>query len=515
MKNRELEGAWDYHNRTKHSFYSIRTNPHFLDWDNQPLPFKIYSTLVPVPLPQDLPSSGMPALTAISAAGHKQDGQPVINKQILAEIFHFSAGITRRKTHVGGEILFRAAACTGALYHIDLYLICGELSDLEAGVYHFAPHDFTLRKLRTGDYRSVVIDASGEDPTVANAPATLVCASTYWRNSWKYQARAYRHCYWDNGTILANLLAATAARTVKTRVVIGFVDKVINELLGLDPEREGALTLVPLGDTGSTAPVRSPEMEPLHFETMPLSKKEVDYPAIRAMHTASSLDSQEEVIAWRKQSAVGGQAGTTRKPKGFLVPIQPLPDQDMPGDTIEQVIMRRGSTRQFSQESISFAQLSTMLKRATAGIPGDFLNGSTLNELYLIVNAVDDLSPGAYVFHQDTLTLELIKEGNFRHDAGHLGLGQEIPADASVDVFVLADLRVILERFGNRGYRAAQLEASITGGKLYLSAYALRLGASGLTFFDDDVTEFFSPHAAGKSVMFLVALGKTMRRTRK
>ena len=42
---------------------------------------------------------------------------------------------------------------------------------------------------------------------------------------------------------------------------------------------------------------------------------------------------------------------------------------------------------------------------------------------------------------------------------------------------------------------------------MYLAAYAQRFGATGLTFFDDEVTEFFSPHAAGKSVMFLVALG--------
>jgi len=391
--------------------------------------------------------------------------------------------------------------------------VCRVQDELPAVVH--SRHIHKLGGFLPGNYRSVVIDASGQEPAVASAPATLVCASTYWRNSWKYQDRAYRHCYWDNGTILANLLATTAARRVKTRVIIGFVDKVINELLGLDPEREGALTLVPLGGAGSTAPVPSPEMEPLHFETMPLSKEEVDYPPIRAMHAASSLECQEEVITWHRQSAAGGEAGTTRTPKGRLVPLQPLPDQDLPGDTIEQVIMRRGSTRQFSQESISFAQLSTMLKQSTRGIPGDFLEGGTLSELYLIVNAVDNLSPGTYVFHRSTLTLELIKEGNFRRDAGHLGLGQEIPADASVDVFVLADLRVILERFGNRGYRAAQLEASITGGKLYLSAYAQRLGASGLTFFDDDVTEFFSPHAAGKSVMFLVALGKAIRRTRK
>jgi hypothetical protein len=66
----------------------------------------------------------------------------------------------------------------------------------------------------------------------------------------------------------------------------------------------------------------------------------------------------------------------------------------------------------------------------------------------------------------------------------------------------------VLKRFGNRGYRVAQLDAAVAGGKLYLAAYALRLGATGLTFFDDDVTDFFSPHAAGKSVMFLVAAGR-------
>jgi hypothetical protein len=91
-------------------------------------------------------------------------------------------------------------------------------------------------------------------------------------------------------------------------------------------------------------------------------------------------------------------------------------------------------------------------------------------------------------------------------------LGQEIPADCSVNIYFLADLKNALERFGNRGYRAAQLEAAIMGGKLYLAAYAQHLGASGLTFFDDDVTEFFSPDAAGKSVMFLVALGKSVKR---
>jgi len=174
------------------------------------------------------------------------------------------------------------------------------------------------------------------------------------------------------------------------------------------------------------------------------------------------------------------------------------------------VIRHRGSTRRFAREPISFSQLSTILARSTQGVRADFLQpyGTTLADLYLIVNAVDDLPAGTYVYHRDVQALELLREGNFRKEAGYLGLGQELPADASVNVFCLAHLPPILERLGNRGYRAAQLEGAIIGGKCYLAAYAQQLGATGLTFFDDDVIEFFSPHASRKSVMFLTAVGK-------
>jgi len=79
-------------------------------------------------------------------------------------------------------------------------------------------------------------------------------------------------------------------------------------------------------------------------------------------------------------------------------------------------------------------------------------------------------------------------------------------------VYLLSALDPLLDVYGARGYRLAQLEAAIHGGRLYLAAYALGLGASGLTFFDDDVTGFFSPHAESKSVMFLVAFGVPRKR---
>lgn len=512
MRNREIDAAWSYHNGTKHSYESIRANRHYLDWENQPTPFKIYPELGPIPLPRHFSSSGMAALSAIAsrAAGANQ-----LTVQSLADILFFSAGVTRRRNYVGGEMLFRAAACTGALYHVDLYLVCGEVEDLDAGVYHFSPQDFTLRKLRAGDYRSVVVHASGEEPSIVNASCVIVSASTFWRNAWKYQARTYRHCYWDNGTILANLMAAARARNLPAKVVVGFVDATVNQLFGLDSQREAALSMVAIGAAVPRRIGLSPPMEALALKTSPLSKTEVDYPAMRTMHEASSLGTDEDVAGWREEAA---KAESKRIKDGGessrLFPLELSRDDELSQDTIEEVIVRRGSTREFARESISFAQLSTMLDRATRGTAADFLprTEGSLNDLYLIVHAVEGLPPGAYVFRRPERALELLKEGDFRREAGYLGLGQEIPADCSVNIYFLADLNEILARFGNRGYRAAQLDAAIIGGKIYLAAYAQRLGASGLTFFDDDVTEFFSPHAARKSVMFLVAVGKSVKR---
>ena len=230
------------------------------------------------------------------------------------------------------------------------------------------------------------------------------------------------------------------------------------------------------------------------------------------MHDASSLTSIDEVAQWRgKQPVVPPYA-----PAAEGVRVQPPPEEEQPKDTIEQVILRRGSTRTFEKTaSITLAQLSTILDYSTRGLPADFLKppGEQLNDLYLIVHSVQGLKPGAYFFRRDQSILELLREGEFRAEAHHLGLEQELAADACADIFFLADLKPILGRYGNRGYRAVQLEAGAIGGSIYLAAYAQHLGATGLTFFDDDVVSFFSPHAKDKSAIFLLAMGKP--RTRK
>jgi hypothetical protein len=34
MKNNDIQAAWKYHDGTKHSYWGIRNNPHFLDGAN-------------------------------------------------------------------------------------------------------------------------------------------------------------------------------------------------------------------------------------------------------------------------------------------------------------------------------------------------------------------------------------------------------------------------------------------------------------------------------------------------
>lgn len=503
--NRDLDATWKYHNATKHSYLSLRVNPHFLDWENKPLLFKIYPTLEVMRLPKDFRPTGTSALEALATQiPANEERVPTLDE--LAQLLFFSAGVTKSKKHPGGETFFRAAACTGALYEIEIYVVCQDLPGLAAGVYHFGAAEFGLRQLRAGDYRKALVDATGGEPCVASAPVILVCTGTYWRNAWKYRSRTYRHFGWDNGTILANVLAMSSALKLPAKLVMGFVDSEVNSLLDVDTQKEAAFSMVAVGHTKGE-PKAPPDIAPLQLSTVPYSREEVDYPAMRQMHDASGLEATEEVVAWRGTRLVLPKPAT----KNDLISL-PLPS-NLPAEAIEQVIQRRGSTRQFAPEAITLEQLAIILERATQPIPRDVVlaDGDFFNDLYLIVNAVDGLKPGAYYFHRAQKKLELLKAGDFRKQAGYLGLEQQLPADASADVFFLADLQKITPAYGNRGYRATQLEAGLIGGRMYLAAYAQRMGASGLTFYDDDVVNFFSPHAKGKSAIFLVALGKSVK----
>src|SRR4029453_13520321 len=207
----DVDAIRAYHEETKHSLARLRGDPHTLDWPNMPRPWKVYVDLEPLALPRDFASSTWPALAAIADRGRAAGGLP-LDRRTLAHLLYFSAGVLGHRKYPGGEIFYRAAACTGALYHIDCYVVCGDLPDLAAGVYHFGPHDFSLRRLRAGDHRAILAAAAADDaarpssspragsgPTPGSiAPPPTVTASgtaaRSWRTCWRWRAARGGRC---------------------------------------------------------------------------------------------------------------------------------------------------------------------------------------------------------------------------------------------------------------------------------------------------------------------------------
>ncbi len=128
-------------------------------------------------------------------------------------------------------------------------------------------------------------------------------------------------------------------------------------------------------------------------------------------------------------------------------------------------------------------------------------------DIYLIANNVEGLDTGAFFYNRVDNTLDQLKDKVSKNLSGYLCLNQSLFSDASVVLFMMSNLDKIMKILGNRGYRAAQLEAGIIAGKLYLSSYSHGIGASGSTFYDDAVTEYFSPHSKDKDTMIAVGIG--------
>jgi nitroreductase len=202
----------------------------------------------------------------------------------------------------------------------------------------------------------------------------------------------------------------------------------------------------------------------------------IEYPEAYALHDASKLETVDEQDGDWDNAQLG------------------IPDE---------VFRRRGSIREFSPEPIAGEELAAILAGAMAPIP---LDVPPSNEFRLIANAVEGLAPGAYRF-DPPYTFHLLRAGNFREHAGFLVLEQYLGALAAATTFAMADLDDVLRRHGNRGYRAAQLEAGIRVGRIYLAAFARGFGATASTFYDDDVTAFLAPDP-GLSPLLCAAVGR-------
>lgn len=484
-----------YHELTKHSYESVRTGPRGLDWANAPRKFKTYVDATGIPLPAPT-TTGVVGHEAIRRSSEQVSGGKV-DLETLASLLFFTAGVHAVKRRSWGDQEVRTYAAAGALYPNEVYVVTAELASLPAGVYHYSPLEHALVPIRAGDLRGNLAEAAGGLASVRAAPVTLALGGIPWRTTWKYRTRGYRHLFWDAGMMLANLLAAAAARDLPFEVVGDFVDGAVNGLLGLDGRKEVGLCLVPVGE-GYPAPAPA-AVQAIHPEVLPLSLEETDDPEIAVAHAASSRRSASEIR--RARPIPAGGEGTTSL--GF--DVVPAPAGRLSQDSIERVVLRRGSSRRLARLPMPAAELAAVLNAALGRFPAD--SGPGPMAALVVANDVEGLDPGAYRFvpGRDAATFVPVRRGEQRETAGYLCLEQPLGADAAAVVFLMARLDDYLSATGARGYRLAQLEAAVAAGRIYLGAYAQCLGASGITFYDDDVSALHG--LPGWSPMIAMVLG--------
>lgn len=455
------EVAREYHRATMHDPSGLRPeDPRLvrgyrpLQWDRKPPQFKTYPGLEGLPLPDDV--------------SHTSGSE--LGMGLLSRLLFLSAGVVRTADLGGEALFFRAAGSAGNLSPIEVYLVTGDLPELEAGVYHYEPVEHALVRLR---------------PAPSNTPPALVLTGVPWRTAWKYRERGFRHLYWDAGTMLAHTLALAEEAELAVSVELGFVDDHVTALVGADGVHEFALAVVAL--SGSVALPEPEEVPAGHLADDPL-----EFPLVTLAQRAGDLAADEDVEGWRR---------AVRSLPGERASFDDGPSLNRP---LDEVIRRRGSCRQFDPGRIAPAEvLGDAMAWATRAVPGDFVaDGATLLEHYLTVHAVEGVDPGAYRWRGGEL--ELLRAGEVRDAAGHLCLDQALGASGAYTAFHSARLEDVLGALGSRGYRAAQLEAGIVEGRLHLFAYDRGFGATGLTFYDREVARFFACEAVP---MLVTAVG--------
>ena len=463
--------------------------------DNRPITFKEYAGLDSVELPLDALSRRTRSGVEVLSRG--SEGNAQLDASGLSRILAFSAGITR-VIDTGMFIRYCRAASSAHSYP-DVYVVCGDLAGIPAGAYHFHGLHLRLDRLRAGDFRAALAKIAA-DPSIARRPATVILAGVPWRAAWRYAERALRHVYWDCGGLLANMTAVADADGVASRIVLGFVDADVAALLGLDHVNEFPVALATFGTESSTAPA-SPALTAMDIVAPALTTgTPVRFPLIEEAHHGGDLADSAGVLVWRNARAAAGTAASAWE--GSAPSAR---------RTIEETILRRGSTRRLRLEAVPRAQLDWVVSAGIRPPHGDWLDpGRTLLEHYVLLFAVEGMRPGLY--RVGSHGLDLLREQDLREQGRFLSLRQPQGGDGAYTTFHFADLARITRSLGARGYRAAQVQGGYVLERLHLAAFAVGLGATGLTFFDDAVQKACGTNAA---VMSEVAVGRPFYRAKR
>ena len=537
-----LEVVMRYHQETKHHFSRYARSLGYMDWANQPDPFRRYqgSPLIPLPLlkPYDDPVS--PLYEDLYRAGTITSVPVTI--RTLSRFFEYALAISAWKQ--AGEVRWalRSNPSSGNLHPTEGYLLIDKIPGLSPfpALYHYAPKEHAL-ELRAELPKESFSSLMQEFPPNA---FLIGFTSVNWRETWKYGERAFRYCQHDVGHAIGS--ARIAAQTLGWRMLVldGLADHTVATLLGVDraADFEGAerehpdcLALVWPADQVSSLAAGKIISLPLFLATDAACES-----TRQIWHGKANRLSRDDPVQWEfldQVEVASWKPGTEQKvvelnhdSPSMEVLINPsadapniYPDQPWAGQVIRQ---RRSALAFDGKTSISVGNFFMMLARVMPGVnrdlcprpmPWDVLPWGPTIHLALFVHRVDGLAPGLYMLARDPamvavlrramhqrfvwaappgcpedLPLFLLEEGDARQLAAQVSCHQDIAGESAFSLGMIAEFESSLRRYGPWFYRRLFWEAGVIGQVLYLEAEAAGVRATGIgCFFDDPVHQVF------------------------
>jgi SagB-type dehydrogenase family enzyme len=228
--------ARHYHERTKHRLDAYAKGPQYLDWDQQPNPFRRFAgaEVVELPLLEENPppappfsKEGSKSLPSISIS-ESSPASPFAKGGLrgISLLLQLSLGLSAWKQFGPDRWALRCNPSSGNLHPTEGYIVATGIDGLQDGVYHYAPHEHAL-ELR-----------GNITPNPASTPQCLFgLSSIAWREAWKYGERAFRYVQLDVGHALGAIRYAAAALGLQVEL-LAVTDAEIATLLGLDRQQD-------------------------------------------------------------------------------------------------------------------------------------------------------------------------------------------------------------------------------------------------------------------------------------
>jgi SagB-type dehydrogenase family enzyme len=505
MANRQISIATHYHERTKYHPETIAAKSKGLDWANQPSPFKEYRIGKSFDLKPFLNESKIAIAT------------PESEWQRLSRLLFCSYGLTAKLPTMGAPIYLRAAPSAGGLYPAEVYLISRGTSLLGAGLYSYQPQNHSLVHFWENDVWSNLQAACFAHRALETTSLALVTTAIFYRSAWRYEDRAYRRIFLDTGHLLGNITLASAMNDYRPYLIGGFQDRAMTELLYLDSQQEGVITVIPIADLQQTqqpfpnGKTALPSGINIKYEEMSDGK------LLSYFHESTEIARPNADSNFEKSQSKNALEDKYNFPFCLKIATKTSPiDWRERLSGLEGTMLRRRSTRAYSGKAIAQEELNALLDFTyhpehylEQGLdPSPDYFDLDLIETFVAVSAVSGLEEGCYYYAPKVQELRQIRFKNFRRELHFLCLGQELGRDAAAVVFHTADLQKAIAKYGDRVYRYLHMDAGHLGQRLNLAAIHLRLGASGIGgFFDDQVNEVLGI-PEDEAVIYITTLGQ-------